>query len=107
MGGIFLNNCKLGLHGPIEVVSRKALEVYAAHRNACEEPPQEDVYLMACLLKNGARQLDMFNVLAEKDCWRDGWHQDPDWRSCTSDRAAFHPFKTPQAYQQCAYKATH
>jgi hypothetical protein len=106
--GIFLNNCKLGLHGPLEVISRRALEVFAASMDnvKCGYAPQEDVYLQVCMQNLGVKQIDKFDqLLAEQECARDGWHQDPDWRKCESSKAAFHPFKDPDEYQQCLNRA--
>jgi hypothetical protein len=106
--GIFLNNCKLGLHGPLEVISRRAMEVFAASWDSvqCGYAPQEDVYLQECMQNLGVKQIDEFDrLLAEKECERDGWYQDPDWRKCEGSKAAFHPFKTPDEYQQCLNRA--
>jgi hypothetical protein len=105
--GIFLNNCKLGLHGPIEVISRRALEVFAASMDrSCGYAPQEDVYLQGCMKSLGVKQVDRFDsLLAEQECARDGWKQDPDWMKCASSKAAFHPFKNPDEYQACLGRA--
>jgi len=93
--GMFLNNCRFGLHGPLEVVSRRALEAYGRESHRCKEPPQEDVYLQHCLLSLGVVQMNQFNLLAEAAC------RSPDWQSCHSPQAAFHPFKSLNAYRSC------
>lgn len=97
--GKFYNNCKEGLHGPLELLSRRALESYETGAKACKLPPQEDVYLQACLLKLGVGQWDDFNILAEDHC------ASPDWASCTGKHVSFHPFKTVQAYKECLVNA--
>jgi hypothetical protein len=103
--GVFLSNCKLGLHGPVEVVSQRALQTWAKQHGECEKPPEEDVYLQECLVKLGVKQQDQFDVLAERECHRGDWVQNPDWEKCTSGEAAFHPFKDSQAWQDCYARA--
>lgn len=93
--GLFLNNCGYGLHGPLEVVSRRALEVYSDGSASCPEPPQEDVYLQKCLVHLGVQQVDRFSLLAEDHC------DSKDWMQCTGQQVAFHPFKQVSAYLGC------
>jgi hypothetical protein len=97
--GLFLNNCRFGLHGPLEVVSRRALAAYGKGAKACKQPPQEDVYLQHCMLSLGVTQMNQFNLLAEAAC------KSPDWESCHSQQAAFHPFKSLDAYRECQAEA--
>lgn len=104
--GLFLNNCMFGLHGPLEVVSRRALEVYWGGHDGCGLPVEEDVYLRSCLQQLGVPQKDAFDILDELDCRRDGIVQSPAWHACASGHAAFHPFKTPQEYGECLDRAT-
>lgn len=95
--GLFSDNCeyKGTLHGPIELLSRRAVEVYAAgHKKICAQPPQEDVYLRACLFNLGVKRVQDFILLAEQYCYYD-------WKSCKSSRVAFHPFKTLQTQWDC------
>jgi hypothetical protein len=95
--GMFSDNCeyKNTLHGPIELLSRRAVEVYAAgHKHICTLPPQEDVYMRACLLKLGVKSVQDFILLAEQYCYYD-------WTSCKSSRVAFHPFKSLQSQWDC------
>lgn len=103
--GAFLLNCPLGLHGPLEVLSRDAVRVFAAGRDTCWAAPQEDVYVKECLVKLEIHSIDAFKTLAERDCWRDDWHQDPDWMKCKTDRVSFHPFKTVDKYHTCIANA--
>jgi len=97
--GMILNNCKFGLHGPLEVVSRRALEVYAEGSDRCKHPPQEDVYLQACMQTLGVREVDQFKLLAEDHC------KSKDWDKCQSRHVAFHPFKTVSNYRRCLANA--
>jgi len=103
--GQFLNACFIGLHGPLEVLSRKALEVYAEGYSSCDQPVEEDVYIRSCLAHLNVAQKDQFDILDEKDCARDGNVQSPDWQQCLSGHAAFHPFKTPEDYGGCVDRA--
>lgn len=97
--GLFLNNCRFGLHGPLEVVSRRALETYGMEQGKCERPPQEDVYLQHCMLTIGVTQMNQWNLLAEAAC------RSPEWQSCHSAHAAFHPFKDQDAFRDCQSEA--
>jgi hypothetical protein len=99
--GLFADNCEYrhSLHGPIELLSRRALETYAVgHAEICSQPPQEDVYLRLCLLKLGVRLVQDYTLLAEEYCY---W----DWESCKSSRVTFHPFKTLQSQWDCYFNA--
>jgi hypothetical protein len=97
--GIFLNNCGFGLHGPIEVVSRRALETYKHNWHGCDNPPQEDVYLQACMNKLGVTQVNQFSLLSEEAC------RTPNWQACQSQHVSFHPFKEIDQYSQCELRA--
>jgi len=103
--GQFLNGCFIGLHGPLEVLSRRALEVYGEGNEECGQPVEEDVYIRGCLQFLGVFQQDQFDILDERDCARDGNFQSPDWHDCASGHAAFHPFKTPEEYGDCLDRA--
>jgi len=97
--GTFLNNCGYGLHGPLEVLSRKAIEVYGKGVHHCKQPPQEDVYLQQCMLRLGVLQVNHFNLLAEAHCSFE------DWAKCSSDHVSFHPFKEWRDYEHCVHVA--
>mmetsp|Transcript_64425 Transcript_64425/g.185120 ORF Transcript_64425/g.185120 Transcript_64425/m.185120 type:complete len:757 (-) Transcript_64425:55-2325(-) len=97
--GAFINNCGFGLHGPIEVVSRRALNTYKEAWHHCDNPPQEDVYLQACMNKLGVTQVNQFDLLSEEAC------RTPDWQACQSSHVAFHPFKELEDYQECEDRA--
>jgi hypothetical protein len=106
--GVYLNNCKYGLHGPVEVLSRRAVQAWSqgwpwcqAHfRERCHGDCLwgEDMFMDQCLSKVlGVTRQNDFRLLAEDHC-------DPPsgWQSCTdSSMAAFHPFKTLSGYQHC------
>lgn len=99
--GILFNNCKSGMLGSLEVMSSRALQVYAAGHGHCETLPEEDVYLQKCMAKLGVTEVDNFDLLADKACYKGEWHQSPDWNKCTGSNAAFHPFKSSEAYTLC------
>merc|ERR1711988_1891232 len=99
--GNFLNNCEIkgSLHGPIEVLSRKALEVYGFRNSECDESwQQEDVYLRTCLVSLGVKEHFDWVVMSEQYC-------NDDWESCSSRHTTFHPYKSVQAYQKCLMEA--
>jgi len=97
--GIFINNCGFGLHGPLEVVSTRALETYREGYEDCPNPPQEDVYLQACMNHLGVKQVNQFTLLSEDHC------RTPNWQDCQSEHVSFHPFKEVEAYEACVARA--
>jgi len=103
-----LNNCKFGLHGPIEIFSRNAVQAWAQGRETCVKHFNqvcdgpcwwgEDMFMDQCLSKvlNVKRDNNSF-VLIEDHC-------DPPagWTDCTDPmHVAFHPFKKLKDYQEC------
>lgn len=99
--GLFGSNCEYrqSMHGAVELLSRRAFEVYAEHsKDKCGEPPQEDVYLRDCLLTLGVKELQDWELLAEQYCSKE-------WKSCTSAKVAFHPFKELEAHKDCSSNA--
>mmetsp|Transcript_6353 Transcript_6353/g.17761 ORF Transcript_6353/g.17761 Transcript_6353/m.17761 type:complete len:581 (-) Transcript_6353:104-1846(-) len=111
-GAGYLNNCKFGLHGPIEVLARSAVAALAADYDAsfdgkapklCVETLEfglwgEDVFLDRCLhdvLQVGRETDDRLMCEAHCDC--------PDWFWCKNgtNRVSFHPFKRADLYTQC------
>uniref|UniRef100_A0A7S1WUN5 Uncharacterized protein n=1 Tax=Alexandrium catenella TaxID=2925 RepID=A0A7S1WUN5_ALECA len=98
--GVFLNNCYHGLHGPLEVLSRRSMELYAVRgMETCPFEQVEDFYLYRCLLKLGAKQVDAFDILSERNCETEGWEL------CGDHHAAFHPFKKEEPWAQCLQRA--
>jgi len=102
-GAMFLVNCKFGLHGPIEVLSKDAIAVFESRIQECEvlraNPWGEDKYLDRCLQKLGVRRVLTYELLDETACG-----QLP--VKCASSSVAFHPFKDIQAYFDCYGLAT-
>merc|ERR1719436_1958299 len=95
---MYLINCRFGLHGPIEVLSREAVVTFMENRNQCEEirakPYGEDKYLDKCLQVLGVRRILEHSLLSEIACG----NQPPD---CASAHVAFHPFKDARKYLDC------
>eukprot|EP00405_Crypthecodinium_cohnii_P011914 CAMPEP_0206438822 /NCGR_PEP_ID=MMETSP0324_2-20121206/11860_1 /ASSEMBLY_ACC=CAM_ASM_000836 /TAXON_ID=2866 /ORGANISM="Crypthecodinium cohnii, Strain Seligo" /LENGTH=439 /DNA_ID=CAMNT_0053906357 /DNA_START=1 /DNA_END=1320 /DNA_ORIENTATION=+ len=106
----YINNCKYGLHGPIEVISGQALKVLEADYKASYDgkaPKQcveklhfglwgEDFFLSRCLwqIHNITRETEgALMCEAHCDC--------PDWYWCDGDRVTYHPFKRTDMYRQC------
>jgi len=104
---VFLNNCHLGMHGPIEVVSRHGLGVYEEHWKECKEGEpyshkQEDFYFRRCWAMLGIEKVDVYNLLFENEYACDEYPETRDGRHpCFSKQVAFHPFKTVDAYESC------
>jgi hypothetical protein len=106
--GVYLNNCKYGLHGPVEVLSRRAVQAWSQGWPWCQSHFRErchgdclwgeDMFMDQCLSKVlGVTRQNDFRLLVEDHC-----DAPSGWQSCTdSSKAAFHPFKTLSGYQQC------
>jgi len=106
--GLYLNNCRRGMHGPVEVLSRRAVEVWwggipscqAHFGQVCSGPCEwgEDMFMDQCLMKVlGVERIEEPGLLLEENC-------DPPagWKSCQSSATAvFHPFKDIAAYSAC------
>jgi hypothetical protein len=104
-GVLFLNNCGFGLHGPIEVISREAVQTFRDGNLRCQEErvtdwtqQGEDDYVMKCLTLLAVPEFNDFGILSEVAC---GENPSP----CTSGKVAFHPFKTVKGWFQCANEA--
>ncbi|CAK0852749.1 unnamed protein product, partial [Prorocentrum cordatum] len=109
--GVYLNNCKFGMHGPLEVFSRRAVHTWAEGMQKCQEhflevcsgPCNwgEDLFIDQCAGKFlEAKRDDDWTLLAEEHCVPDPRHKG-EWRTCAGGQAAFHPFKTEQGYLDC------
>jgi hypothetical protein len=99
--GTFLNNCKIGLHGPLEVISRAGMLTFKAGLALCVEANVadpyvygEDVFLRRCLRYLGVQKTDDFGLLSEIDCF-----ENPG--DCTNGKVSFHPFKDVYSYLEC------
>jgi len=97
-GAMFLVNCRFGLHGPIEVLSREAVTTFIENVHKCEQiqaqPFGEDKYLDQCLQLLGVRRVLQYSLLSEIAC---GANPSP----CGTPNVAFHPFKAVQTYFDC------
>uniref|UniRef100_A0A7S2HIV7 Hexosyltransferase n=1 Tax=Zooxanthella nutricula TaxID=1333877 RepID=A0A7S2HIV7_9DINO len=95
---MYLVNCRFGLHGPIEVLSREAVQMFVQGVDECQSlrrhPWGEDKYLDHCLQRLGVRRVLEFQLLSETACG-----QEP--VNCASSNVAFHPFKGIQSYFDC------
>jgi len=106
--GMYLNNCFLGMHGPIEVLSAKALKAYGDREAECTkgkaaEHGQEDWYLRACFEDLGILKVEAFNILLE-GYWACK-ERPADWKPyrppCHAAQVSFHPFKDIDSYVHC------
>jgi len=115
-GAGYVSNCRYGMHGPVEVLSRTAMQVlsddYADSEDErsprrCVDELQfglwgEDMFLDNCLsqVHNVSRVVDV-RLLCEGAC------DCPDWFWCNSgdDRVSYHPFKREDMYRQCVANA--
>lgn len=109
--GLWLNNCYLGLHGPIEVLSKKALRAYNSSKGMCRrgkvsEIGQEDYFIRECFKKVGIQRVDAFNLLLESD-FACGEHAAAPGEKppCFSPKVAFHPFKSVNTWMRCHHEA--
>ncbi|CAJ1376310.1 unnamed protein product [Effrenium voratum] len=100
--GLWLNNCVHGLHGPIEVLSRQAMQIYISRWNDCQNVanhvPQEDVYLRKCMDHLGVWKSDNYILLAEDHC------DHSDYYKCEGNFVAYHPFKAKDQWLECRQK---
>lgn len=106
--GTYINNCRRGMHGPIEVLSRNAVSSWWSGKDVCRARFAvlcggdckwgEDMFMDQCLMKvQGAdRKLDD-RFLVEENC-----DPPPNWRACSNPTVvSFHPFKSPDEYKAC------
>jgi hypothetical protein len=110
--GVYLNNCRMGLHGPLEVFSTNAVKAWSKGSERCVAHFNklcsgdclwgEDMFIDQCLWKvlNVTRE-DEPALLLEDHC------DPPDgWKSCQEvGTVAFHPFKALDDYETCVKNA--
>ncbi|CAK0868538.1 unnamed protein product, partial [Prorocentrum cordatum] len=88
--GVYLNNCPYGLHGPLEVLSKKAASAYVADLQkgdaaTCVQQQEfggwgEDMFMDQCLLRHlGVERDNDFQLLCE------------DFRRCVANAEKGHP----------------
>jgi len=107
---MWLNNCQLGLHGPIEVFSKQAFGAFHEKKHICEDLtedyPQEDAWLGACFEKIGVGKMNAYNLLLE---WQWACNERPSSRDnkppCYDQQVSFHPFKSVKTWFQCHRQA--
>jgi len=105
---VYLNNCKFGLHGPLEVFSRTAVEAWKGGRQKCLKHFDkvcsgpcywgEDMFIDQCMEKvlKVSRDSD-YSLLVEEHC-----DAPKGWRSCKDKSiVAFHPFKEVDSWRDC------
>jgi len=108
-GGVYLNNCKFGMHGPIEVFSKNAIGAFQAAGDQCkahfEQTCQgdckwgEDIWVDQCLKYLNVRRDDEWQLLVEDHC-----DAPVPWSAttaCDGSHVSFHPFKDVSSYAQC------
>ncbi|CAK0788508.1 unnamed protein product, partial [Prorocentrum cordatum] len=109
-GGVYLVNCPRGLHGPVEVFSREAVErLFYGWEQCTQHFTQqcsgdcmwgEDMFADQCLSKVlGVRCEHDTKILIEDAC-----DPPPGWLDCPpsmGDVVSLHPFKTPERYEAC------
>lgn len=106
---LYLNNCKSGMHGPLEVLSQTAVQVWHDNTQRCADAFGElcagdclwgeDMFLDQCFIRvlQEVRRDDDFELLVEDHCF-----PPPDWESCLDQsKVAYHPFKTEDGYRSC------
>jgi hypothetical protein len=109
-GGLYLVNCPRGLHGPVEVFSREAVERLFYGWEQCKAhfvqmcsgdcKWGEDMFADQCLSK-------VLNVRCEHDdriLIEDACDPPEGWLECPASLGgvvSIHPFKTPERYEQC------
>jgi len=102
----YVLNCGRGLHGPLEVITQKAMERFAGSGLAeCEQArvsdwnmAGEDAFASSCFDRLGFDQIIDFGVLDEEHCGGTT-------SSCLSGKVAFHPFKDPGTWASCLMQA--
>jgi len=107
---MWLNNCQLGLHGPIEVFSKQAFGVYHGKKDTCDDLtqdyPQEDAWLGACFKKLEVGKMNAYNLLLE---WQWACNERPSSHDnkppCYAQQVSFHPFKSVKTWFQCHRRA--
>lgn len=116
-GAAYINNCKYGMHGPIEVFSSGAITTLAAdyHRSWDGQAPKkcvseqhfgqwgEDMFIDQCLgkiLEVKPRPLEE-KLMCESHCDCPSWY----WCQESPDMVSYHPFKTVDAYKTCMANA--
>lgn len=112
----YINNCRFGLHGPIEVIAAKTMERLKADYDLSwdKKSPEtcvkglhfgqwgEDFFISQCMKKvyQIAPETDE-KLMCEAHCVCDKWY----WCAEGTDRVTYHPFKRADMYSQCMANA--
>jgi len=105
--GVMYVNCPrdFGFHGPLEVLSRQAVELFRAGTGRCRreraaglDKEGEDMFLAACLELLHVDRVKDFGLLSDEACME---HPFP----CYSGKVAFHPLKRADKYFECLAQA--
>eukprot|EP00418_Pyrodinium_bahamense_P078907 CAMPEP_0179051760 /NCGR_PEP_ID=MMETSP0796-20121207/21409_1 /TAXON_ID=73915 /ORGANISM="Pyrodinium bahamense, Strain pbaha01" /LENGTH=456 /DNA_ID=CAMNT_0020748307 /DNA_START=65 /DNA_END=1436 /DNA_ORIENTATION=- len=126
-GPKYMNNCKWGMHGPIEVVSRAGMNVFLNQIDTCEQIRQdamvwqpvhwneqmlrwtgtdkdhsfgEDQYFRRCARLLHITVVDEFRLLDELACGGNPKHT-----GCMGQYVSYHPFKEVDLYRSCLHWA--
>lgn len=108
--GVYLSNCKYGLLGPLEALSRNATRNFLGHKQHCVDTLQkfcqgpcpfgEDMFIDKCLTLLKIQGIRAYDLILERDCGSTSWLTCGD-----PHKAGFHPFKTEKAFLQCLWQA--
>jgi len=105
---VYLNNCRFGLQGALEVLSRAAVQALAAGWDRCRSHFRElcggrcmwgeDLFADQCLDKVlKVQRIDALGLLSSSSCGAaEGWDNCHD-----PSRAAFHPFRDLNTHRLC------
>eukprot|EP00434_Breviolum_minutum_P027745 symbB.v1.2.024542.t1/scaffold2330.1/size82151/4 len=95
---VYINNCQWGLHGPIEVFSRRCIATYIAGLPICSNLLYhawgEDIFIDQCMIELGLTRVNEFDVMSEIAC---GDQPAP----CGQTDTTFHPFKNVEKWFAC------
>mmetsp|Transcript_37603 Transcript_37603/g.86847 ORF Transcript_37603/g.86847 Transcript_37603/m.86847 type:complete len:360 (+) Transcript_37603:756-1835(+) len=95
---VYINNCQWGLHGPIEVFSRRCIAMYIAGLPICSNLLYhawgEDIFVDQCMIELGLTRVNEFDVMSEIAC---GDQPAP----CGQTDTTFHPFKNVEKWFAC------
>ena len=98
------------MHGPIEVFSKNAVDVWMRGRQRCVEHFEklcsgpclwgEDMFIDQCLQKVlKVKRVNDWNLISEAHC------DSADWPECRNGHVTFHPFKDLVSYKKCLENA--
>jgi len=108
--GTYLNNCRMGMHGPVEVFSRNAVAAWGAGRGACKAHFNklcsgkcqwgEDMFIDQCMWKVlKLQRVFEASLLVEDHC-----KPPAGWKDCKdTTMVSFHPFKDSDKYKECMF----